>query len=257
MVWRVLKQYGMTKASEVLDDFATAVAAFAPAEASRGQLEVMVTELQKLGRRLAEIEAEVAWEQRETARLRRRYDDYLAAAHILSAGLNAGRGPTEQLELSLSRMVDRLEQLKPEIEREERDDGEVETWRAELRSAFEALSGKLHAAKPRPEAGRSRRDDAEAQDRRAREAAAMTSSISALSVALDGMNQQAAGRRAETEVFQLKAGILQAEQLESDPQIAAALERVRGTERDGAQALSARLAALGDRPGPLRLSAAE
>lgn len=266
MAWRFLKQSGMTRASEVVDDFTAAVAAFDPEVASQAQVELMATELRKLDKRLAETEAEVEREQRETAGLQRTYDEYLQAAHLLEAKLQASDEPAakSEVEPSLARIVAKLELLNPEIARAAREDCEIDSWRMGIRGSFEDLSKKLRLTQrdqvPAPEPvqrTRSGRDRADQRDRRARVAASMTSSISALSVALDSMNQQAASLRAEAEALQLRAGLFHAEQLESDPQISAALDRVRGTEGKGARALSARLAALANRTGRLQLSAAE
>ena len=83
MVWRFLKHYGVSKANDVLEEFASTVVAFDPESASNAQIAMMEAELHKLGRRLAEAEAEVSREHRETADLRQSYDDHLEAARIL------------------------------------------------------------------------------------------------------------------------------------------------------------------------------
>jgi len=83
------------------------------------------------------------------------------------------------------------------------------------------------------------------------EAAGLTTSISSLSVALDAMNQETRKVRAETEALKLKAGLLQTDRLDSDPNIAAALAEARGKPTIDRAALSDRLAALsgpGERP---------
>ena len=262
MVWRFLKQYGMSKAGEVLDEFAGAVVAFDPETASRAQIEMMEAELRKLGRRLAEAETEVRREHQETAALRESYDTYLEAARQLETKLSEDRQP--EIEASLGKIISKLETLKPEIEREEQEDRDVEAWRAELRRSFEELGGKLKQAQGDLRSARRQMDMARLQkqrvderDRRAQAAAGMATSISALSVALDAMNQKTAELRAEAETLELKAGLFQAERLENDPHIAAALDAVRGkTGREG-QSLSDRLAALDSRPMPRQLAAAE
>lgn len=266
MVWRFLKHYGVSKAGAVLDDFTAAVVTFDPETASKAQIGMMEAELHKLGRRLAEAETEVEREHQETAALRETYEDYLRAAQVLEAKLEQSEGDParHEIETSLAKTIIKLEQLKPEIEREEQEDQEVEAWRSELRHSFEALGrkirhaqGELASARRQMDMARLRKDRAEAQDRRAREASGITGSMSALSVALDTMNQQTAKLRAESDTLQLKAGLFQTEQLESDPHIAAALNTARGHSDKGAKSLSERLAALGQRPRPLQVSAAE
>ncbi len=262
MVWRFLKQYGMSKASDVLDEFASAVVAFDPEIASRAQIEMMEAELRKLGRRLAEAEAEVRREHQETAALRESYDTYLKAARQLETKL--AQSPHPEIEASLAKIVAKLEALKPEIEREEQEDREVEAWRVELRRSFEELGrklkqaqGDLRSARRQMDMARLQKQRAEEHERRAQEVAGMTSSMSALSVALDAMNQQTTQLRAETETLQFKAGLFQAERLENDPHIAAALDAARGKSGRTGQSLIERLAALDGNPAPRHLTAAE
>ena len=253
MVWRFLKHYGMNKAADVLDEFATAVVAFDPKAASKAQVAMMEVELNKLGNRLAEAESELQREHRETLALKQSYDDYLQAAQVLQAKLSDGEDPAKaaETESSLAKIIDKLEELKPEIEREEREDQEVEAWRSELRRSFEELAQKIRRANDelktahrQMDMARLQKERAMEQDRRAREAAGLTSTISTLSIALDSMNQETAKVRAETETLKLKAGLLKTESLDSDPNIAAALAAARGKTPSDRGSLSKRLAAL-------------
>ena len=262
MVWRFLKHYGMSKATDVLDEFASAVVAFDPKAASRAQVAMMEAELGKLGNRLAEAEAEVEREHRETEELKRSYDQYLEAAQILEAKLSGAEDParTSETEASLAKIIDKLEQLKPEIDREESEDEEVEAWRRELRRAFEELAQKIrHAnaelktAHRQMDMAKLRTERALEQDRRAKEAAGLTSSIGSLGVALDAMNRETSKIRAETETLKLKAGLLQSESLDSDPNIAAALAAARGKTAIDGGSLSDRLSALSGSGGKRKL----
>ncbi|NJO21647.1 MAG: hypothetical protein HC868_00255 [Sphingomonadales bacterium] len=266
MVWRFLKHYGMNKATDILDEFATAVVAFDPQAASKAQVAMMEVELNKLGRRLADAEAELRREHQETLELEQSYRQYLDAAHVLQGKLDSIEDPDRQseTEASLAKIVDRLERLKPEIEREKREDQEVEDWRAELRSSFEELGRKvrgahddLKSARRQMDMASLQRQRAAEQERRTKEAAGITSSIGSLSVALDAMNQETMRVRAETETLKLKAGMLQADRLDVDPIIAAALSEARGKHSIGKGTVSERLAALsGGQSAPKLISAA-
>ena len=265
MVWRFLKHYGMSKATDALEDFATAVVAFDPEAASRAQIDMMEAELHKLGRRLAEAEAEVNREHRETAALRDSYENYLQAAQRLESALAGAEGSARtELEASLSKVVTRLEKLKPEIEREEQEDQEVEAWHAELQRSFGELGeklrqarGDLQSARRKMDIAKLRKERAAAQDSRAAESRGIAGSIASLSVALDAMNQQTASYRNETESLRLKAGLFQTERLEDDPHIAAALEAAQADGGAGSLSLSQRLAALEGQPAKPALTAAE
>lgn len=265
MVWRFLKHYGMHKATGILDEFASAVVAFDPQAASRAQVAMMEAELGKLGNRLAEAEAELRREHRETLELKQNYDQYLQAAQILQNRLSDGQDPanTAETEASLAKIIDKLEQMKPEIEREEREDGEVEAWSSELRNSFEELAKKIRGAHAQLKTARRQmdmanlqKDRAEQQDRRAKEAAGLNNSISSLNVALDSMNQETSRVRAETEALKLKAGLLQADRLDDDPNIAAALAAARGNAAADRGSLSDRLAALHGRGDARKLVSA-
>jgi len=266
VVWRFLKHYGMTKASGILNDFASAVVAFDPQTATKAQVAMMEVELNKLGGRLSEAEAEVRREHNETLDIEGRYEQYLQAAKILEHKLaeTEGSEKKEEIEASLIRVVECLEQLKPELERERHEDQEVESWRCELRRSFEELVQKVRAAQNQMgsahrqmERARLQRDLAEEQERRNMETAGLASSINSLSVALDSMNQQTSKFRAEAEAFKLKAGLFQPDRLESDPNVAAALAAARGKVASGYGSISDRLAALKNSAGkPLLTPAA-
>ena len=256
MVWRFLKHYGINKATDVLNDFASAVVAFDPQTASRAQVTMMEAELNKLGHRLAEADAELQREHRETLALKTSYEQYLQAAHVLEAKASSSEDPakTAEIETSLAMTLDQLEALKPEIEREEREDREVEAWRRELHRSYEDLAGKIQSAQAQLKSARRqmdmanlRKERALEQDRQAKRAAGLTSAISSLSVALDTMNQETSKVRAETEALKLKAGLLQTNRLDGDPHVAAALARVRGDASSDRASLSDRLTALGGR----------
>jgi len=253
MVWRFLKQYGLSKAHDVLDDFAAAVATFDPATASKAQLAVMQAEHSKLARRLAEAEAEVRREHRETEELRANYNQLLAAAKLLEAKLTTetDSATRTEMEMSLSKTVDKLERMKPEIQREEQEDRQVEEWRTELRNAFEEMGQKIRGARlaltsaqREMEMARLQQQRTAQQEEKSLTAAGVTGAIGSLSVALDAMNRETAKVRAETEAARLQADLIQGDRLELDPNIAKALAEVRGTPESCGSLLSERLSAL-------------
>lgn len=264
MVWRFLKNFGATKASTMLEDFAGAVVAFDPETASRTQIAMMEDELDRLGLRLAEAEEEARREREETAEIEHKYEKYLKAAGVLETQLADEQDPDEvgRLEASLSRIVSRLEELKSEIEREQREDQEVTVWCNELRDAFETLAQKLRtahhdlrSAQRQMETAKLQRDRAQEANRRAKEAAGMVNSMNAMSVALDKMNEETARARAEADTLNLKANLFRTDQLDDDPHIARALARA-DTGTAGGGSLSDRLNALRGNSGPKRLPAA-
>lgn len=253
MVWRFLKHYGMNKAGEILDEFAAAVVAFDPQAASHAQIAMMEAELEKLAGRLAEAEAELRREHRETLDLKKTYEQYIRAAEVLQANLADEVGPAhaDGTGSSLVRLVDKLERMKPELEREEREDREAEAWCAELRRAFEELGEKIKSARAQlasarreMEVAKLRKDRAADDARRVGQTSGIVSAVGSLTVALDAMNQQTARVQAETEALKLKTDILRTDRIEGDPNIASALAAVRATHAGDRASLRDRLATL-------------
>lgn len=266
VVWRFLKHYGVDKATAVLEEFTSAVVQFDPEAATRAQIATMEEELNRLGRRVAEAEAEVAREARETRELKQSYEQHLEAARILEQRVSAGDDPADATaaEASLAKIIGRLEQMKPEIEREEREDQEVEAWRRELRQAFDELGGKIRSAQTELQSARRQMDMASLQkerameqDRRTREASGLKNSLGSLSVALDAMNRETAKVRNEAEALKLRTGLHQPDSLDNDPNIAAALAEARGTTANDKSSLSERLAVLSNQDPERKLAAVQ
>ena len=160
---------------------------------------------------------------------------------------------SREIDASLTKLIDRLEELKPEIEREAAEDSATESWKETFVQAHQELSAKIREAARGPApATRPRLDD-----RRSRQTAAVAGSLSAACVAIDTMIQQSANLRAQSGRLILNAGLLRAEQLEADPLIGAAVEQARRLASGVPRDLSVRLAALGDSPEPNRLDAAQ
>ena len=214
---------------------------------------MMQAELVKLGERLAEAESEVRREHRETQELRDSYQHHLEAAQLLQAraAADADAQNAAAIEASLAKIVLQLERMKPDIEREEREDQEVEAWRGELRQAFEDLGGKIRAAEGQLISARRQMDMARLQKQRAQDSdrirggvSILTGAIGSLSVALDAMNQETSKVRTETEALKLRAELFQSNRLENDAHIAEALATARGKAAPSRASLSDRLAAL-------------
>ena len=263
MVWCLLKHYGMGKAGQILDEFASAVVAFDPDKAGKAQITMMQAEWNKLAKRLAEAEAELRREHRETGELQQSYHRYFGVARVLEQKLDRTERDAERLDLegNLDKLVDRLECLKPELAREQKEDREAEVRAGELRTAFEDLAAKLktaesdlRSAQRRMETARLQKQRAEERDRKSAAGAGLTTAISAISVALDSMNKETARVRAESEALELK--VIQGDRLKHDPHIRAALGVSAPRQVADAPSLRDRLARLDERPALLSTSAA-
>ena len=263
MVWRFLTHYGVTKATELAENFAAAVVSFDPATASKSQVALMEAELTKLSRRLAEAEAEVRRENEELRVIKAEYAQYLDAAGLLEQRLAAATDPDEkaEIETSLAKLADMLERMKGEIEREDQEAATVEAWRAELRKSFEALAAKIktvhrdmNTARRTLEMARLEKERAESERQRARELAGLETSINSVNVALSSMNKETARVRADTEALKLKASVMQGKEPPLDRAIAAVLEEARRRHSLDKGSPSERIARLKSASAPKRVA---
>ena len=69
--------------------------------AGKAQVAMMEAQLNKLGTRLAEAEAEVQRQHRETRALKQSYDQYLQAAQVLQVKLSDGQDPAEVVKIEV------------------------------------------------------------------------------------------------------------------------------------------------------------
>lgn len=232
MVCRILRYYGREKAETLLDDFTSAVLAFAPESASRAEVTFLQAELNTLAHRLIKIETEVQLEHGETEEMQQSYHRYLYAARALQLELDqtGDAGRHADIENSLAKLVDQLEWLQPELAQEQIDDRVVAVWTSRLRSTFETLARHLDDARG-DLCSTQRRVEREEPGRRTPAAAMLTTALSAISVALDKMNREAVEIRAEREAFESRLEKVRVDRLEHDPNITAAL----GTRSPGSK----------------------
>ncbi len=264
MAWRFLKHYGMQKATELVEDFTGAVVAFDPEAASKAEISRMESDLNQLGNRLAEAEIELRRERQETLALQKKYDEYLQAATLLDAQAKETEDSERKYETQsgLAKIVATLEQIRPELEREQQEDREAEEWRAELRDAFEALARKVRGAHAELKSARRQMDMAHLRRQRALERHRRTAgfgdianSVETISVALQAMNRLTTQAKTETEAIDLRTDILGHDNPADDPIVAAALATARGEAKRDSASLSERLAALGNQPTKLKSAA--
>lgn len=261
MVWRFLEQYGFDKARNVLSDFGVAVAAFEPKSASKAEIIMMQAELNKLGKRLVEAEAEIRYEHGETEELSLFYNRYIEAARVLEQRLDQSvdNERRRELEASLIKLIDRLERQKPDLAHERDVDCWSKRWTRELRSSFETLATKLGDVQYDRPSIRPRVVEENLQHEREWRGSAtadLTTALSAISVALDAMNKETARVRIENEAMALKAKTLHDDRLEHDPHIAAALNIEPPKQRVDGPSLRDRLARLEGRTALPAVSAA-
>jgi len=224
-----------------------------PQGATEAELRTMEQHLDELGMQVAQARAAYNRERQEAVTIKGLLHQRMAAAEQLerqrTTEVNAERKVA--LEKSQTTLLDMIEQMTPDVEREEKDETDAQDFLATLEKTYADAGAKLKAARSQLEhaqrdMGRAtqRREMAERQAEAARQAAGLSQTTSSLNTALKAMQDAAAKDLMAAEAAGAKARLLAPTRPEQDdPNIAAALATASGTP-SLPQSLSERLAAL-------------
>jgi len=227
-----------------------------PKAATEAEMRTMEQHLDELGLQVAETRVTLERERKEADQIKALSAQRMAAAEELQRRLDAATDPVERagIEKSLATIVGLLEEMSPDVEREERDAIEAAEFLEMLETNYADAGAKLKAA--RADLGRAeremqraeqQREIAEKQTEAARRAAGLSNSGEGLGVALQAMKAAAEKSRVEAEAANAKAKLLRPSQPEKeDANIAAAMAAVSGAA-PAPKSLSERLAALKDK----------
>lgn len=224
-----------------------------PKASTEAELRTMEQHLDELGRQVAEARVTLDRERKEADQVKALSTQRMAAAEELRRRFDAATDAAEKagIEKSLATIVGMLEEMAPDVEREERDAVEAAEFLEMLEKNYAEAGAKLKSA--RAELGRAERDMQRAEQQRefaekqaeaARRAAGLSSSGEGLNVALQAMKAAAEKSRVEAEAAGAKAKLLRPSEPErEDVNIAAAMAAVSGAA-PAPKSLSERLAAL-------------
>ena len=221
-----------------------------PHAATEAELRTMEDHLDQLGLQVAEARAAYERERREADEIDALSRQRMAAAEDLQRQLaqEANSARKADLEKSLSTLVDLLERMTPDVERETRDANDAHEFLKMLEDAYGQAGAKLKAA--RDELGRAQRDMGRAEQQRrmaedraeaARRAAGLGQATGSLNVALKAMQDRAARDLAAAEAANAKAAMLRPSRPETDDRnIADAMAKAAG-KPVGQESVSQRL----------------
>jgi chromosome segregation ATPase len=227
-----------------------------PQAATEAELRTMEQHLDDLGLQVAQARASYEREKKEADAINALSRQRLAAAEQIEKQGAAETDPNRKaaLEKSLSTLVGMLEEMAPEIEREEAEAKDAQDFLQMLEQTYADAGAKLKRA--RADLDRAQRDMGRAQQQReaaerraeaARQAAGLASATSGLSVALKAMQDSAARDLASADAAASKARLLKpTKPEEEDPNIAEALRLASGKGAAPTN-LSDRLAAIRSR----------
>lgn len=243
------------KTDNAVNSAIEAIVRWDPKSATEAELRTMEENLDQLGLQVAQARAAYDKERKEADAIVALSQQRMAAAEQLNARLAGETDPgnKQAIERSLATLVNMLETMAPDVDREKQDVVDAETFLRSLEETYQQAGQKLRNA--RSELQRAQRDMTRAEQQRniaeqraeaARQAAGLTSATSGLSVALKAMQDNAARNLAQAEAANAKAMLLKPTRPEQDdPNIAAAMAAVSGKPSPTAN--------LGDRLAQLRL----
>lgn len=251
---RFIKSLISVKADNLAQEAVKALVTLDPEAATEAELKNMEQNLDKLGVELAKARQSYAKEQKEADEIIALFNQRIAAAQKLEEQIAvetdaARRGSLEQ---SLDRLVTMLEEMKPDVQREQDEAVDAKAFLEEVEQAYRTAGERLKGARAALEKAAKdmkraemQQDQAKARADRASRLAGITKSVDSLSVALTAMNDKASDMKAKAESANMKAQLLTKSDAEKDdPNIAAALAEVSGKSLPSASA-SDRLKALG------------
>ncbi|WP_448205937.1 hypothetical protein [Azospirillum sp. sgz302134] len=244
------------KTDQAVQSAVEALVRWDPKAATEAELRTMEEHLDQLGLQVAQARAAYEKEQKEADAISQLSRQRMAAAEHLQTQLAAetDAGRKAQLEKSLETLVTMLEQMAPDIDREEQDARDAKEFLDTLEKTYAEAGNKLKSARAElqraeREMGRAaqQRDMAQQRAEAARQAAGLSSATSSLGTALKAMQDAAARDVASAEAANSKARLLKpSKPEEEDPNIKAALAAASGGTPAPTN-LSDRLAALKNR----------
>lgn len=225
-----------------------------PESATVADLHTMEQDLDKAGRMIAKLRADLAHEQAEFDSIGGQYHELMAGAELLQRRIADPGTPEVQrqsLNASLASLVQKIEHMAPELDRDKKDVEDTRTLLSEAEAVYQQKAEALTNAKKNLDSARHdlqhARYEEERSAERARQAASVaglvTSPTSGLTVALNSMQQSAQEARQRAEVMNMKAEALAGlKDAAADHNVARALAEVRGAT--STLSLTERLSAL-------------
>ena len=245
-MFNFLKHFVVKKAEDAQTGFLKMLVEFDPETASEAEIAELDEALTKLTQQM--VASKKAWEkeQREAEEIQKNYDLRVSAAERLQARAEAA-GPEEKpaIEATLGKLLEELEKMVPEVEREGAEAAEAKVYYDELASAVKTAAERLKTArdrlsdaKRRMDVAKVRMERAEEQEERAKVVAGIKKQVSTMGTAFDSMTKKAEEMEAKAEVHKEKAVLLTPPQNGGDPILAQVLKEAAGEVDKPSQSLS-------------------
>ena len=249
MFSKFLKHYGKGKIQQGIASLNDAIVSFDPEGATEAAIQEMEENFDNINKEFSKAKQEWAREQGEADEIVKLQSQRMAAAEHLSGQLEADPD-NAQLNDALNQLLDALEEMSDDIDREVEEAVDAKEVMDELDATVKMYADKLKSARSDMKKAANTMEKAKRQEERAKEqadraaqAAGLKSSVGGLSSALESMNRQAQDAQANADAAKRKASLLSKTEVEENDAVAAAMAAVSG-EAPKATSAKDRLAAL-------------
>lgn len=226
------------KADKLVNDGVQLLVSWDPKSATDAELRTMEHHLDELGLRVAAARQSMTKEQQEYDAIVALQHQRMKAAELLEGQLAAESDPAKRagLEKSLETLIQMLEAMQPDVDREKHENEEAHSFLEQLEQAYAEAGAKLKAARSQLEQAQRDMERAENQRRmaeeraeQARQAAGLAQATSGLNTALKAMQDKAQANLLAADAASHKSALLKPSQPEAEDQnIAAALAAASG-----------------------------
>lgn len=233
-----LKNLLGVKAEQAMDECVRTLVEWDPKGATEAEMRSMEEQLDKLGKELALARQSYDKEAREADEIRKLYNQRLAAANKLDEMMGTATDPARrgELEKSLNSLLSMLEEMGPDIAREEQEAKDAKDFLDMVDNAYSDAGERFKSARKALEGAERDMKRAEMQKEQAKRtedqvkrAAGIAKAGDSLGIALKSMRESADRNLAEADAAKRKTALLRPTSSETgDKNIAAALAAVSG-----------------------------
>jgi chromosome segregation ATPase len=230
--------YGKNKVKNLAENVTSKIVAIDPEGATEAQLNMMLEKLSEISRKVAQYQRAYEKEKQETQEMEDRLDRAISALQILEQDLETA--PVSQkmdIERAMDRLLDEVDKLEAEVEREKNEDKEAKEMLDTFQIAEKNLADKILQAKENLkkltneiEKAKVKRELAEEKLEAKKEVAGFNDSLDSLDIASNYMQKELENLQNEEQALKSQAELLQQnDSIDSDDIITKALQRAEGT----------------------------
>lgn len=240
------------KGQQIAQTVTQALVQLDPESAIAADLASMEQDLDRAGKLIAELRADLGKEQKEFDGVKKQYDELMSAAEVLNGRVAADAG-NAPLKASLDNLLSRIERLQPELDRDRHDIEHTQALLREAEGAYQEKATSLTQAKGNLEHVKHDMQHAKIEEDRAMQRAEQARQVAGLSsgagsnltTALNAMQGAADASKQRAAASDMKSEALNtAKDAATDPNVEAALKEVRGTATGNTGSFEDRLKAL-------------